>query len=766
MVVRNESFFIATAIESAQPVVDEIVVVDTGSTDDTPDIARRLGARVVLAEWPGDLGRAHDLPLSHARGDWVLSLDGDEVLDPATRHLVHDLAASGRCDGFILPVRNYSYDWINKWRPSDPRDPLTFGAPGYVDTAPVRLFRRRPQHTYSGRLHQTMRHAILSNGGLLDVAPVPIHHYGFLRSDRAKSALYATLARQQTLDAPDDPRSWIEFGIALGEAEAAAAADAFRRARTLGERPTASFLLATALIDLGRPAEAIPLLRQAIRGNSRDALPGFDRADGWMSMGTAFEDLARPHEAEGAYREAIRTRPDSPAAMINLAALLAEQDRTGEAEALVNRLLERYRGFAIVWNTLGVIRLRQGDPNGARVALETALDIDPRSVAALTNVGIAYARLGRPRKAARAVASARTQIAGDAAAVRRIVARTRSPRLARGRAGSTVVHLIDVLVGGAGRVLVDGVHALRDWRHVVICRCACTHGGQGLDAELRRAGVPVIVAHSPDAMHDALSRIGPVAVLHHWAVRSVWASIERTNTARWVCIGHDACAMPAGYDAYIVLSQFGARHQTHLPRDRVHRIPNRVDPRAFAKGRRASSQVTIAMLSRLDPGRFPRRLLDYIEPFADLHPSVLIAGCGPRRHEIEPELPGRGLARIVRFVGPVKSTRVPEFLGAADIGLHLTETHQVVCPVAILEMMAAGLPIVAEPKGALVEMVVPGKTGYLENGEGAIGSRLRELILSPKLRRRMGAASRRAAAHFDVARYERAMRKLVRRLTA
>ena len=602
MVVRNEALFIRDAIESARPVVDEMVVVDTGSTDDTPEIARRLGARVIHAAWPGDLGKAHDLPVAHAQGDWVLSLDGDEALDPGTRHLVRDLAASGAHDGYILPVRNYTYDWIDRWQPSDPRDPLTFGAAGYVETAPVRLFRRCAHYTYSGRLHQTMRHAIIRSGGRLGTAPVPIHHYGLLRSDRSKSTLYAKLARQQAHDAPDDPRSWIELGIALGDSEAEAAADAFRRARTLGERPTASFLLATALLDLARPAEAIPLLREAIRGNPRDTLTCFHRADAWESLGTAFEDLARPREAERAYRAAMRARADSPAAVVNLAALLAEKDRTGEAEALVERLLERYRGYAIVWNTLGVIRLRQGDPAGAREALETALDIDPGSVPAQTNLGIAYGRLGHPRKAARALAAASTPTLGNPAMSSR----------------------------GAGR---------------------------------------------------------------------------------------------------------------------------------FARSR---ARVTIVMVARLAPGMFPRRMLDYLEPLADLHPRVLIAGSGARRHEIEPEIRDRGLTRIVRFVGPVTRARVPAFLRSADIGLHLTETHQELCPVAILEMMAAGLPIVAEPKAGLAEMVTSGTNGYLERDQVAITSRLRELILSPGLRRRMGAASRRAAARFDVTRFDGAMRQLVR----
>src|SRR3712207_6391939 len=93
LVARDEASFIANAIASGRDVVDEVIVVDTGSSDGTAALARAAGARVVEEEWPGDLGKAHDLPAAHARGEWVLALDADEVLDPSARGRVRDLVA-------------------------------------------------------------------------------------------------------------------------------------------------------------------------------------------------------------------------------------------------------------------------------------------------------------------------------------------------------------------------------------------------------------------------------------------------------------------------------------------------------------------------------------------------------------------------------------------------------------------------------------------------------------------------------------------------
>ncbi|MDQ3870165.1 MAG: glycosyltransferase family 2 protein, partial [Chloroflexota bacterium] len=194
MVVKDESQFIGDAIASAAPIVDEVVVVDTGSVDETVDIARRAGARVFRARWPGDLGKAHQLPLDHAHGDWVLALDADEALDPGSRGRIPELLDVGDVEGYRLAIRNYSYVYTEKWRWCDPTHPFARGTPGFLPTRVVRLFRRRPAYRYSGMLHQTMEPAIVALGGRVADADVAIHHYGFLRTDKLKGELYVRLA--------------------------------------------------------------------------------------------------------------------------------------------------------------------------------------------------------------------------------------------------------------------------------------------------------------------------------------------------------------------------------------------------------------------------------------------------------------------------------------------------------------------------------------------------------------------------------------------
>lgn len=81
MIVRDEAAFLARCLSSVAALVDEIVIVDTGSVDDTIKIAKSFGARVSSIEWPNDFALARNASLALATGDWILVLDADEYLD-------------------------------------------------------------------------------------------------------------------------------------------------------------------------------------------------------------------------------------------------------------------------------------------------------------------------------------------------------------------------------------------------------------------------------------------------------------------------------------------------------------------------------------------------------------------------------------------------------------------------------------------------------------------------------------------------------------
>ena len=104
MIVKNESERLPRCLKSAKPYVDEIIIVDTGSTDDTVEIAKDFGARVYHHQWEGNFSKHRNQSISYASGDWFLILDADEEIIDGTGPLIRTAAMETECDSIFLQV--------------------------------------------------------------------------------------------------------------------------------------------------------------------------------------------------------------------------------------------------------------------------------------------------------------------------------------------------------------------------------------------------------------------------------------------------------------------------------------------------------------------------------------------------------------------------------------------------------------------------------------------------------------------------------------
>ena len=95
MIVKNEAANLHAAIEPVKDLADEVIVVDTGSSDDTRAIAERLGARVFDFPWCDDFAAARNEAIGHASSEWVLILDADDRLAPSEHEKLRALLAAG-----------------------------------------------------------------------------------------------------------------------------------------------------------------------------------------------------------------------------------------------------------------------------------------------------------------------------------------------------------------------------------------------------------------------------------------------------------------------------------------------------------------------------------------------------------------------------------------------------------------------------------------------------------------------------------------------
>lgn len=736
----NDAAWIGRCLASAQDVVDEAVVVTVGSTDGTAEVARRAGATVIEGRPPDSHAEWSNLPIAHARGSWILCLRADEVLDAAARSRWPSLGGID-ADGVLFAVRAYAFGTTLKWRRADPRAAISRGAMGWMPREEVRLFRRRADIRFAGRIAPTVRPAIEAANGSVIRSDVAVHAYRWLRllltdTDRRMADAGVNSMGRST-------RDWIELGLAQLEKDRTDEARAsFERAFAGSRDPDAAFFLAH--LSRAEPDTAGRLLAIAVDGNRDNSSAYFDCADALEQLALVRERLGDTQGAIALNREALAQRPDSPVALHHLAGLLIGAGALDEAERLVEQGLARDPWLSAFWSLRAALDLRHRRITGARRSLAAALECDPMAKPA-------QRALDAIDPARRCAAAARTRPA------------VRVERLAPGG----VVSIIGTLGGGAGRVAADIALALA-WQRdqVLLTLDEGREWGQGYHVELRRANIPVVQLDTPSEILQMMARLGPAVVVQHSWLEFVDDPV-RVGNERWVAIGHDPAAMPHGYDAYINLSGYQAAFQSHLPSESMLRIPNGVDLDRFPETRRPGDQpVTIAVLSRLTPEKFARRFLEYLPDLTALDVRVLVAGRGPRRLEIEPDVRAAGLADRIRFVGPVPSTEVPGFLLAADIGLHLTETWEEVHSLAILEMLAAQLPIVSQPRGCLPELVRSGVNGFLAEDELDVRAAIERLAGSAELRGAFGRRSREVAQAYGIPIFAARYRELIDRLTA
>lgn len=162
LIVKNEERYLADCLASIQDLVDEFVIVDTGSTDATPDIARQFGARLFHYPWSGDFSAARNFGLEQLRGDWVLYVDADERLRPADYGAVRALLGNPECIGAHVQLH--------------PR-------PGVTPYWVLRLFRNHPLIRFRGLIHENMWPGVLEyralHGGYIGHTKLAFDHQGY-----------------------------------------------------------------------------------------------------------------------------------------------------------------------------------------------------------------------------------------------------------------------------------------------------------------------------------------------------------------------------------------------------------------------------------------------------------------------------------------------------------------------------------------------------------------------------------------------------------
>ncbi|WP_411869865.1 glycosyltransferase [Vulcanococcus limneticus] len=347
MIVRDEAERLEACLGSVQGFADELVVVDTGSSDDTVAIAERLGATVHRIPWPGDFAPARNQALEFVHGDWVLVLDADETLRPEAIAPLRALMAQP--DVLLINLLRFER-----------------GAAQSPYSSVSRLFRRHPAIRWSRAYHALVDDSV-------DALQAAEPHWRV--ADCPEPALIHDGYRPELLA---DGRKAAQLRQAM-EAELAARPN----------DPYACAKLGSLEVSEGRLEQGLALLRRGLEHCPEGAHP--ERYELLLHQAIAVAP-ADPQAARLLYRQALAL-PLPPrltlAARLNLAALLLHQGDLSGAEDLCRTATAVAPEVGLGWYNLGLIRRRAGDLAGALEAYGEARRLSPEHAETHQNLAVA-----------------------------------------------------------------------------------------------------------------------------------------------------------------------------------------------------------------------------------------------------------------------------------------------------------------------------------------------------------------------------------------
>jgi tetratricopeptide (TPR) repeat protein len=209
MIVKNEEANLPALLRTIEPLGAELVVVDTGSTDATVEIARNAGARLVSWEWRSDFAAARNVSLEQATRPWILWLDADDRVPAASVRAILEAASGAPDKALSFLIKNTTDE----------------GSTG-SEFSQIRMFPNHPRLRFAGAVHEQVYPALVSLGLPLEYTDILVHHTGYTDPEtiKAKQARNRGILERRVASGESGAMQWYQLATTmqdLGDVEEA-----------------------------------------------------------------------------------------------------------------------------------------------------------------------------------------------------------------------------------------------------------------------------------------------------------------------------------------------------------------------------------------------------------------------------------------------------------------------------------------------------------------------------------------------------------------
>lgn len=361
IITKNEEANIGQCIENILPVAGQVVVVDTGSTDTTTHIAKKMGADVFQIPFSGNLAEARNYSLKKAVNDWILIIDADERIAKEDYKDIKAIVSKPEVEGYRILIRNYTADSsVEGWRPNDRAYQDYANLPGFYLFNLVRLFRKSAGIRYEAFVHETNEKSL--KGKKILQSSVVIHHLGRIdkTSTAQKDTLYLELGHRKLQQNPGDPRAYYE--------------------------------LAKQYMAFGKFEQALELLKTATNLNPNDI-------DILFQYALCFHRLGRQRDAHRFYKRTLSLAPHHFGALVNLGSLMQDMGNFEESERCLTEAQKQAPYHPAPYYHLGVLKMKKRHLAEAIHLFYMAVEKNPNNLSPLPQIAKCYMKMGSFAKA-------------------------------------------------------------------------------------------------------------------------------------------------------------------------------------------------------------------------------------------------------------------------------------------------------------------------------------------------------------------------------